>query len=95
MNRIELLQSVLRSSLHLKKGERFAVITDTNKLDIGRDFHCAAEALGAHSTLVCIEPMQVSGEEPPQIVCDALMPHQCPSAGLGQRMPGGHHARHH
>ena len=50
MNRIELLQSVLRSSLHLKKGERFAVITDTNKLDIGRDFHCAAEALGAHST---------------------------------------------
>ena len=54
MNRIELLQSVLRSSLHLKKGERFAVITDTNKLDIGRDFHCAAEALGAHSTLVCI-----------------------------------------
>ena len=22
-------------------------------------------------------------------------PHQCPSAGLGQRMPGGHHARHH
>lgn len=73
MNRIELLQSVLRSSLHLKKGERFAVITDTNKLDIGRDFHCAAEALGVHSTLVCIEPMQVSGEEPPQIVCDALM----------------------
>ena len=62
------IESALRDSLAVRKGERVVIITDLNKRNIGIMFHERAKKLGAESYLLDIKPLSADGEEPPKAV---------------------------
>lgn len=64
--------NILDQCLALKKGEQFLVITDSNKLDIGKLFALAGEERGAETIFLSIKPRGRHGEELPSIVADAM-----------------------
>ncbi len=66
------IDSALRSSLAVKKGETVLIITDVHKRNIGIMFHEKAQKLKAESILVDIPPGSTDGEEPPEAVAKLM-----------------------
>ena len=66
------IETALRSSLAVKKGETLLVITDVHKRNIGIMFHEKAQKLKAQSMLVDIIPGKTDGEEPPDAVAKLM-----------------------
>ena len=66
------IDTALRSSLAVKKGETLLVITDVHKRNIGIMFHEKAQKLKAQSMLVDIIPGKTDGEEPPEVIAKLM-----------------------
>ena len=66
------IDSALRISLAVKKGETVLIITDVHKRNIGIMFHEKAQKLRAKSILVDIPPGSTDGEEPPEAIAKLM-----------------------
>lgn len=64
--------NILDQCLALKKGEQLLVITDSNKLEIGKLFALAGEERGAEAIFLAIKPRTRHGDELPSVVADAM-----------------------
>ena len=63
---------VLRKCLDLKRGEKVLVVTDDEKMNIGRALYHKAIDLGSDAVLAVIRPREVSGQEPPELISQAM-----------------------
>lgn len=63
---------ILDQCLALKAGEQLLVLTDSNKLDIGRLFALAGEERGAETIFMSISPRTRHGDELPSVVAEAM-----------------------
>ena len=63
---------ILNQCLGLKPGEKVLVVTDDERLAMGRAVYEAARGYGADATLACMPVAGVSGEEPPEPVAAAM-----------------------
>lgn len=73
MNLIETAVGILSSCMNVRAGESVLVITDDQKLEIGKALYQAAKEMGAEALLVTMEPRHVSGEEPPAPIAAAML----------------------
>jgi leucyl aminopeptidase (aminopeptidase T) len=64
--------SILASSLALKEGEKFLVVTDPDRRRIGEALFEAGAELGAEAALAVMLPREANGEEPPEHVAAAM-----------------------
>jgi leucyl aminopeptidase (aminopeptidase T) len=64
--------SILTSSLALKEGEKFLVVTDPDRRRIGEALCEAGVELGAEAALAVMLPREANGEEPPGHVAAAM-----------------------
>ena len=65
--------SVLRTSAALKAGERVLIVTDPERMAVGRAFFYAAAALGCDPVLSLIRPREAAGREPPDLLAAAML----------------------
>ncbi len=65
-------RSILASSLVLKEGERFLVVTDPDQRRIGEALFEAGAELGTEAALAVMLPREANGEEPPGHVAAAM-----------------------
>ena len=65
-------RSILASSLALKEGEKFLVVTDPDRRGIGEALFEAGADLGAEAALAVMLPREANGEEPPEHVAAAM-----------------------
>jgi leucyl aminopeptidase (aminopeptidase T) len=64
--------SILASSLALKEGEKFLVVTDPDRRRIGEALFEAGAELGAEAALAVMLTREANGEEPPEHVAAAM-----------------------
>jgi leucyl aminopeptidase (aminopeptidase T) len=64
--------SILASSLALKEGEKFLVVTDPERRRIGEALFEAGAELGTEAALAVMLPREANGEEPPGHVAAAM-----------------------
>jgi leucyl aminopeptidase (aminopeptidase T) len=64
--------SILASSLALIEGEKFLVVTDSDRRRIGEALFEAGVELGAEAALAVMLPREANGEEPPGHVAAAM-----------------------
>ena len=64
---------VVEECLAVKKHETVLVLTDDNKLDIGKPIYEIAKELSKEAVLMVMKPRKVSGEEPPEEVVKAML----------------------
>lgn len=62
----------VRDCLKVVKGEKLLVVTDTELLGIGRALVEAGRSLGATSVIMEMQPLGRNGEEPPEMVSEAM-----------------------
>ncbi len=62
----------LETCLHLKKDESLMVLTDDNKLNIGRALYEVGCSLTKDALLVLMPPADVNGQEPPPSVAEMM-----------------------
>lgn len=66
------VEFVLKKCLGHHTGESVVVVTDTAMSEIAEAFHQATVDLGINATLVSMSPRRIDGEEPPEIVAQAM-----------------------
>lgn len=69
---VEIARRVLVTCLGAKAGEHVLVVTDDSRLSIGQGIYAAAQELGCEALLMVMAPRQMSGQEPPQAVAQAM-----------------------
>ena len=69
---VKIAENVLVSCLGVKAGEEVLVVTDDSRLDIGKALYTAAGNLGCEGTLLVMKERELSGEEPPRVVAEAM-----------------------
>lgn len=65
-------KNILTSCMAVKAGEELLVVTDDSRTDIGQAIYEAARELGCEAILLTMKEREVSGQEPPRIVADAM-----------------------
>lgn len=65
-------KNILTSCMAVKAGEELLVVTDDSRTDIGQAIYEAAKELGCEAVLLTMEEREVSGQEPPRIVAEAM-----------------------
>ncbi len=63
---------VLEDCMNVKKNETVLILTDDNKIEIGRTLYNEAKELAKEAVLMVMSPRKVSGEEPPKEVAEAM-----------------------
>jgi len=63
---------LVENCANVKKGEKVLVITDTEMTSIAETVAGAAYARGAEVVITIMEPRKINGEEPPQVVAEAM-----------------------
>lgn len=63
---------VLEDCMSVKKDEKVLILTDDNKLEIGKSLYEEAKELAKEAILLVMKPRGVSGEEPPKVVAEAM-----------------------
>jgi leucyl aminopeptidase (aminopeptidase T) len=63
---------VLEQCLAVKSGEQILIITDDNKIKIGKALYEVAKEISNNSAMIVIKPQKVSGTEPPIPVAAAM-----------------------
>ncbi|NLM03919.1 MAG: aminopeptidase [Clostridiales bacterium] len=56
----------------VKKHETVLILTDDNKMEIGNKLYEVAKQYAKEAVLMVMEPRKVSGEEPPEVVAEAM-----------------------
>ncbi len=64
---------VVEDCLAVKKHETVLVLTDDNKLEIGKSLYEVAKEISKEAVLMVMKPRKVSGEEPPEEVSKAML----------------------
>ena len=102
----DIAKNVLVSCLAAKAGEEVLVITDDTRVMIGQALYEGAKELGCEAMLLIMQERELSGQEPPKTVAEAMKTADiviAPTAkslthtknsGSCQWYPSGHHARH-
>lgn len=62
----------LKTCLGVQSGEEVLVVTDDLLKDIGEGFYLAAKELEAEAVLLVMQPREISGAEPPDVVAEAM-----------------------
>ena len=71
-NLVKIAEQVLVSCLGVKKNEAVLVITDDTRKEIGEAIYEAACHLGCEGMLFVMKEREVSGQEPPKAVAEAM-----------------------
>ena len=69
---VKIAEQVLVSCLGVKKDESVLVITDDTRKEIGEALYQAACDLGCEGLLMVMKEREVSGQEPPKAVAEAM-----------------------
>lgn len=69
---VKIAEQVLVSCLGVKKDESVLVITDDTRKEIGEALYQAACDLGCEGLLMVMKEREVSGQEPPEAVAEAM-----------------------
>lgn len=69
---VEIAKQVLVSCLDAKAGEAVLVITDDTRVEIGQAIYEASKALGCEGMLLVMRERELSGQEPPKAVAEAM-----------------------
>ncbi|MDE7245601.1 MAG: aminopeptidase [Oscillospiraceae bacterium] len=72
MNLKDNAKNILTSCMAVQAGEELLVVTDDSRTVIGQAFYEAAKNLGCEAILLTMKEQEVSGQEPPRIVADAM-----------------------
>ena len=64
--------SVLQRCLGVKPGENVLIITDDERIEIGRALYESASALGCEALLFQMAPRELAGQEPPAPIAAAM-----------------------
>ena len=65
-------KNVLASCLAVKPGEEVLIITDDTRVAIGQALYEGAKELGCEAMLMIMAERELSGQEPPQTVAEAM-----------------------
>lgn len=65
-------KNVLASCMAVKAGENLLVVTDDTRTEIGQAIYEAAKELGSEAILLTMKEREVSGQEPPRMVAEAM-----------------------
>ena len=71
-NLVKIAEGVLTSCLAVKPGEEILVITDDSRKEIGEAIYGAAGNLGCEKILMVMKEREVSGQEPPKAIAEAM-----------------------
>ena len=71
-NLVKIAEGVLTSCLAVKPGEEILVITDDSRKEIGEAIYEAAGNLGCEKILMVMKEREVSGQEPPKVIAEAM-----------------------
>ena len=71
-NLVKIAEGVLTSCLAVKPGEVILVITDDSRKEIGEAIYEAAGNLGCEKILMVMKEREVSGQEPPKVIAEAM-----------------------
>lgn len=71
-NLVKIAEGVLTSCLAVKPGEEVLIITDDSRREIGEALYEAAGNLGCEKLLMVMAERELSGEEPPKAVSEAM-----------------------
>ena len=71
-NLVKIAEGVLTSCLAVKPGEEILVITDDSRKEIGEAIYEAAGNLGCEKILMVMKEREVSGQEPPKAIAEAM-----------------------
>jgi leucyl aminopeptidase (aminopeptidase T) len=63
---------VIEDCMGVKDSENVLILTDDKKQDIGMSLYNEAKNLCKEAVLMVMEPRKVSGEEPPEVVAEAM-----------------------
>ena len=63
---------VLEDCLAVKEDETVLILPDDNKINIGESLYSEAKKLAKEAVLMVMKPRSVSGEEPPEVVAEAM-----------------------
>jgi leucyl aminopeptidase (aminopeptidase T) len=66
------VETVVHRCLGIQPGEQVLVVTDTVKRSVGEALRDGAAAAGAEAVLMVMDPREVDGQEPPDVVAAAL-----------------------
>lgn len=69
---VKIAENVLISCLGVKAGEEVLVVTDDSRKTIGEAIYRAAGNLGCEGLLLVMKERELSGEEPPAVVAEAM-----------------------
>ena len=72
MNKKSGYRIVIEDCMGVKKDETILVLTDDKKLEIGMALYEEAKGICKETVLMVMEPRKVSGEEPPEVVAEAM-----------------------
>ena len=62
----------IKDCMAVKKHETVLILTDDNKMEIGNKLYEVAKKYAKEAVLMVMEPRKVSGEEPPEVVAEAM-----------------------
>ena len=68
----EIAKNVMVSCLAVKPTEDVLIITDDSRLTIGTALYEGAKELGCEALLMVMKERELSGEEPPRTVAEAM-----------------------
>lgn len=68
----EIIKEILTDCMGLKCGERYLVLADDEKKELGEHFYNIGKKMGAEAVLIAMQVMDKSGQEPPHIVTEAM-----------------------
>lgn len=63
---------VLEDCMSVKEDETVLILTDDNKIEIGQSLYDEAKKLAKEAVLMVMRPRSISGEEPPEVVAEAM-----------------------
>lgn len=69
---IRISREILISCMNLKKEEQVLVIADDGRREIGEAFYEAAKRVGSEAMLILMKEREVSGQEPPAAIGEAM-----------------------
>ena len=72
MTLLERSKKILADCMGIRPGEQVLIVTDDGKENIGRVLYQAAREMGAEALLMQMLPREVSGQEPPAAVAQAM-----------------------
>lgn len=69
---VKIAEGVLTACLDAKENESVLIVTDDTRVEIGKALYEAAKNLGCEGMLLTMKERELSGEEPPRAVAEAM-----------------------